>query len=388
MALTINEFQLKTEISDYLIDNLNRKVISRKHIAVPNIQHEAAYFDWELYISNFTGAIKSITSSPSLVQKTAYKSCTVHRSEGTEDFYGKEIQTAITKYMDQTDLFYHYDTGRKKHPQLHIFESGCIPAANCMIRQFLNRYQLAVNSYIPVNHEKCHCSNCSIDCGETIVGSAGQNDSFKKIGSSDFLVTARPTAMETFKTDYLEQMLDLRNPHICALLPYLLTAYVYNDTTNQFIHNGTTGPSLAFGSDSLSSSEATRIRQQLERLSHRFVFPDAPLSWKENMPDDDEPRVWYPNQTLGPRHNLPLLWRVFVVWCGALPHHKTSFIGEEVCAKIDFELCLNLFSSHTGFTPNYDPSDSCARDFLLNTYDSLFSMFDTPTSRADGQMDT
>lgn len=364
MSYSINESQLSNEIFCYLNTSLEANPAQPSYNKGLSAQHQVSGFDWDTYINNFINAIKSIDPNS---QKTVYKSCFIHTPKEVKVIKDDNIDDTIKEYLQQTDLFYHYNTGNKKHPQLHIFASKCMFASTCMIEKFLKQYHLAAGFRVSANSQKGSCTDCKFDCGATVITSAGKNNSFHKFSPSDLLKKTTDTLtplLKSFRPNYIEYMLDLQNDHICRLLPYLLTAYVYNYKKNSFIRHGTTGPDLAFGSEP-SNSEGTdnipRVKKQLQLLSKRFFLPDKPLSWIEDMPGNDDTRLWDPNQSPAPWASLPLLWRVFVAWCGALLRDETSFIDEAVCAKIDFELCLELFSSHTGFTPSYVDCD--ARSF-------------------------
>lgn len=94
--------------------------------------------------------------------------------------------------------------------------------------------------------------------------------------------------------NHIDKMLNLADKQIIALLPFLLTAYVYNFRQNKFMSIGTVAVERAFTIDgileeNITSKKDNDTREQLKKLSTRFglekstiIFSDVKV--KENQP--------------------------------------------------------------------------------------------------------
>ena len=122
------------------------------------------------------------------------------------------------------------------------------------------------------------------------------------------------------KFRYVHQILNLQEPAVCSLLPFLLTAYICNYSKNSFILRGTTSVKNAFSNQEcgVPLSQYNSIIKSLKSLSRIFGFKDISTKIEEVEPPKNgetvRPVVFRPSSfpTLKDRHIRDL---VFETWC-------------------------------------------------------------------------
>lgn len=116
---------------------------------------------------------------------------------------------------------------------------------------------------------------------------------------------------------YIVFILNLRNKTVCALLPYLLTAYVFNYPTCALLYQNSDFLERAFGPDKLSSSEAPKTREQIRRFAHIFSMESVrkrPIARNESTRPFTN---FFQLENPGINHEA-VLWEIFEAWCGII----------------------------------------------------------------------
>ena len=81
--------------------------------------------------------------------------------------------------------------------------------------------------------------------------------------------------LEGISFSNIEKMLNLKDKTVCALLPYLLTAYIANYAKCHLLYSNSSFPERAFGDHPISSSEAPITRKQIKSFAEIFSFRDS-----------------------------------------------------------------------------------------------------------------
>lgn len=94
--------------------------------------------------------------------------------------------------------------------------------------------------------------------------------------------------------NHIDKMLNLADKQIVALLPFLLTAYVYNFRQNKFMSVGTVAVERAFTIDgileeNITSKNDNDTRAQLKQLSTRFGFEKSTINFSDVKTEEKEP---------------------------------------------------------------------------------------------------
>lgn len=142
---------------------------------------------------------------------------------------------------------------------------------------------------------------------------------------------------------YLPQMLDLNNPNICKLLPYLLTSYVFNSVyTHSLYKKKDTDSSLLeliFGKNNVTSTEAPKIRKRIEVFARIFSL-DKYRDKLIVLPAGDRPSPYLRgldiDRQCGEKY-LAVLNHVFQWWCEAV----TNSAQENQIKEISPQICCN-----------------------------------------------
>ena len=138
---------------------------------------------------------------------------------------------------------------------------------------------------------------------------------------------------------YIDKMLALEDEIICALLPFLLTAYVYNFRKNRFISRGSTSIEGAFNKEKIEIIKKSEMRKRLIRLSTCFGFRDYKIQFDK-----------YKNGALEfpSLRNEMILDLVFDTWCTIFSGNRGKKIPalENVQPRIDFKLSYELYLYH------------------------------------------
>lgn len=160
---------------------------------------------------------------------------------------------------------------------------------------------------------------------------------------------------------YIEKMLDISNDTICALLPFLLTAYTYNFRCNRFMNRGTTLVEGAFSDNDVDIIRKRKIEEELRILAAQFFFPKEGTKFphsssrskcKDSESERPEPLNYPP---IEPREYPSLKFRevldtVFAIWCYILCLYigdNDSEIHKKVSKRVDIVLCTKLYLYYT-----------------------------------------
>lgn len=160
---------------------------------------------------------------------------------------------------------------------------------------------------------------------------------------------------------YIEKMLDISNDTICALLPFLLTAYTYNFRCNRFMNRGSTMVEGAFSDEGVDTIYKKKIEENLTKLAAQFFFPQErakfPSSSSRLKYIDAESMKPIPMAyvAIEPRAYPSLEFRevldsVFAIWCYILCLYKENNVSEihkKVSEKADIVLCTKLYLCYT-----------------------------------------
>lgn len=160
---------------------------------------------------------------------------------------------------------------------------------------------------------------------------------------------------------YIEKMLDISDDTICALLPFLLTAYTYNFRYNRFMNRGSEIVEGAFSDELVDTAIKARIKGNLKALATRFFFPQEgakfPGSSSRLKYIDAESMRPTPMEyvAIEPRTYPSLKFRevldsVFAIWCYIFCLYigdNDSEIHKKVSEKVDIVLCTKLYLYYT-----------------------------------------
>ena len=135
---------------------------------------------------------------------------------------------------------------------------------------------------------------------------------------------------------YIEKMLVVEDDTICALLPFLLTAYVYNFRKNRFISRGSTVVEGAFNQEKIETIKKSEMKKRLIRLSTYFGFRDYGVRFDKYRNGPLE----FPSL-----RNEIILDLVFDTWCAIFSGYRDKKILalENVQPRIDFKLSYELY---------------------------------------------
>ena len=135
---------------------------------------------------------------------------------------------------------------------------------------------------------------------------------------------------------YIEKMLVVEDDTICALLPFLLTAYVYNFRKNRFISRGSTVVEGAFNQEKIETIKKSEMKKRLIRLSTYFGFRDYGVRFDKYRNGPLE----FPSL-----RNEIILDLVFDTWCAIFSGYsdKKILALENVQPRIDFKLSYELY---------------------------------------------
>lgn len=111
----------------------------------------------------------------------------------------------------------------------------------------------------------------------------------------------------------IEKMLNLKDKTVCALLPYLLTAYIANCAKCHLLYSNSSFLERTFSDQPISSSEAPITRQQIKRFAEIFSFRNNTNPIICDPTDRPKAAFYLLND---PRiRNKAVLWEIFKKWC-------------------------------------------------------------------------
>ena len=143
---------------------------------------------------------------------------------------------------------------------------------------------------------------------------------------------------------YISSMLNLNDTNICALLPYLLTAYICNAPSNQLLMRGDTARMGIFHSEDEYAGTGiqpnpSKCKKSIELLSKTFSLENH----KVRYPRQGE--TCYLKDRENPYHNAFFSDAVFMAWCVVvLRNDVCSFEDGEIIKKVVSQ--IDLKSSH------------------------------------------
>lgn len=346
---TIDEY-----LQDYLKTRIRWKQPSRSAPSLPILSNDN-YSAWSECIALFKSKFEKLL--PSRFPWERYRPILIHNPNGVVTVV-EDLETTLKDYSLLDSYIYEFAQPSHEAPELHLFKNIYDVYRFVCDNELTNVYIADTPYYIL----------------PTILN-AGRPVIFTRkplITKLDISGTSNPcdTLLGDFKADYLADMLDISNPSICALLPYLLSAYVYNYKTNSLIRRGNHNKIVfEFEPNSLDSSDAPRIRKQLHTLSNRFKFPSKMPSWKESyLSSVDEPKAWDITEASRPWESQILIWHIFFAWSGIFLTSTNQFIQSTVRPQIDFEASLALFSHYVGCPAQYANPSSNIPTFLAQEY--------------------
>lgn len=119
--------------------------------------------------------------------------------------------------------------------------------------------------------------------------------------------------LEGISFSNIEKMLNLKDKTVCALLPYLLTAYIANCVKCHLLYSNSSFLERAFGGQPISSSEAPTTRQQIKKFAEIFSFRNNTDPIICDPTDRPKAALYLIND---PRiRNEDVLWEIFKKWC-------------------------------------------------------------------------
>ena len=172
-----------------------------------------------------------------------------------------------------------------------------------------------------------------------------------------------PHVLGTARLDYLDEMLDLQDEDVVRLLPFLLTAYIYNFRKNVFIQRKSPAADEYASIYDAEKQDEKRIRKNLDSLSTHFGFANKDVKFPSTEANRAEiaksteltekakaaglekyPVAFLPNK-FPSLNDRPILDLVFAVWCTivcGIGEYEQA-IPSCISQAIDIELCYKLY---------------------------------------------
>ena len=153
---------------------------------------------------------------------------------------------------------------------------------------------------------------------------------------------------------YIPKMIDLRNPDVIELLPYLMTAYVFNYRKNRFFYRFFYEKSSLISqiyeneNFSINSAEAPRYRERIDELCRIFTLENITNKKLICHSDDNRPKVngspvrYYMKEFPHIKYRAGLNI-VFAQWCRAIQGSAAKLGYSEISLKRDFEDATALY---------------------------------------------
>ncbi|MBD5160810.1 MAG: hypothetical protein HDT14_02070 [Oscillibacter sp.] len=154
---------------------------------------------------------------------------------------------------------------------------------------------------------------------------------------------------------YLPQMLNVNNPVVSTLLPYLLTGYVFNSWDSRFFYETLKGDFFLpriFESDHISPDEAAKIREKIKKFVNIFSLKQHAKALIPPMYDaaDDRPAVSFSSAGVkaerGIRYKV-ILDDVFKQWCTIISDVARKESMVEISRKECIEHSQRLYDYYT-----------------------------------------
>lgn len=310
-----------------------------KRIATFDPPDAAQFSEWEIYISSFRPLFNGFYSSP--VPWKKYRKCYFHTESGHVEPCLNIEETVRDALQDETAYIFEY-IGSQGKSEIHIF------SAPSQISRFVTAHK------IQPEFTRMSADGSGPDCA------ISQHTLFQELTLNphlDFLDEQTCVAdilLDCFSEKHLAFMLDYRDTNIKALLPYLLTAYVFNFPSNKFIRQGSLCDIIFGPESSLGSEVSTRMRTQLDRLAGRFAIPKPCPNWTECFVDAskcNEPSTWSAVNAPKPWKSQIWMWNIFVAWSGLLLTSESNLIRTDICSGVDFQASYQLFCDRIGAKP-------------------------------------
>lgn len=165
---------------------------------------------------------------------------------------------------------------------------------------------------------------------------------------------------------YIEKMLPVQEPAVCALLPYLLTAYAYHFRKNRLMSRGSTSVEGAFSQDEVEIVKKSQIRNQLKTLSTLFGFCDYGIKFQECKRGSID-RASLKNELV--------LDYVFYTWCVIFCSYERDHPKSGLSA-INYSLSYALYLYYKGDEQYKDYLENprmYERKILSHAYDVYYS---------------
>lgn len=176
----------------------------------------------------------------------------------------------------------------------------------------------------------------------------------------------------------LEKALNLQNPAICELLPYLITAYIFNSQQSHFFYQQEARDSTndddknigrfwqIFSDCEIEAIDAGKIRKLAESVPKLFTLAGCNAKYlikierkgDENSDtssryNDDIRALFYEDRLLPQMRGVTyiryraLLNDIFLTWCRILRKCSEEFNNSDLRDKINYQKSIDLYNYHT-----------------------------------------
>lgn len=323
----------------------------------------AQFSEWNIYINSFRPLFNWFYFAP--VSWKKYCACYFHTKSGDIKQYPEIKEPVRAALHDENAYIYEYTNSQAKS-EIHIFSEPS------QISKFVTAHKMqpdftwmSVDSSRPASVRSKHTRFRELTLDPRL----------------DFLDEQTCVAdilLDCFNEKHLAFMLDYRDANIKALLPYLLTAYVFNSPSNKFIRQGSLCDIIFGPESSLGSEVSTRMRTQLDRLGGRFAISKPCPDWTECFADAskrNKPSLWLVVNAPKPWKSQIWMWKIFVAWSGLLLTSESDFIQTDICSGVDFQASYQLFCNRIGAKPLSESQIQNIQECLIMeyqlTYDDL-----------------
>ena len=194
---------------------------------------------------------------------------------------------------------------------------------------------------------------------------------FKELVSK--ICTAEPKQRKIkykpFHLDLLPKALNLQDENVCELLPYLLTAYIFNSQQSHFFHqqkNDTATDQdfvrrffIIFSDCAIDATEAGKIRAMVKTVSNLFSLSGCERLIKRNYYIDDYKAQLYSVRMMPGTTGVSdfkyryLLNDVFLQWRYILKKYSKKLENKNVIGTIDYQKSRELYNHYTDQKNSY-----------------------------------
>lgn len=287
-----------------------------------------------------------------------------------EPFSAERLSPYVGEHM-QTFYFYQY---QKIQGELVCSNILCVFSSLDSISTFVKTHRLNKNTNM--SEFSGESSERLIRCFKetsAFVYNFHSLDYFDRVALKSYGLNGGHAPLGKFSNTHLEKMLHFDSPCVCSILPYLLSAYIYNFNKNHLVRRGTTFLSMAFDEDHVSSDHASKLRKQLKRLGDTFRFPTESIKWCDHMPLYKEVSI---NDLIPPQNPQDcglIMWKVFIALIYILSVRNASESNSLLKFPIDYEKSFLLFNQRTGIVHEPSYQGESITSFLKEEIGDYFS---------------